>query len=64
MDLESINEKILSMKRIAEDLGQAAEGFPALARNTARLSASIRMLEINVTDLVDLEGRRREFEGV
>jgi hypothetical protein len=31
------------------------EDFPALARNIARILASVKMLEINVSDLVDLQ---------
>jgi hypothetical protein len=29
--------------------------FPALARNTVRILAGIKMLEINISDIVDLE---------
>jgi hypothetical protein len=32
-----------------------SKDFPAVARNTARILSSTKMLEINLSDLVDLE---------
>ncbi len=55
IDLVKINEKIQLMKQTAEALNQAGKSFPALARNTARILASVKMLEINVSDLVELD---------
>jgi hypothetical protein len=43
------------MKRTAEELALAGENFPAIARNIVRISAGIKMLEINISDIVDLE---------
>ena len=54
MDLKALNEKIVSMKQEAEGLHQMADAFPALYRNTERILASIKMLEINISDVVDL----------
>ena len=54
-DLNQINSKIQMMKRTAEELAQAGENFPAIARNIVRISAGIKMLEINVSDVVELE---------
>jgi hypothetical protein len=53
-DLNGIDKKIQSMKRIAGELARAGENFPAIARNIVRISAGIRMLEINISDIVDL----------
>lgn len=53
VDLNDINAKIQLLKNTAEELNQMGEDFPALARNTVRILASIKMLEINVSDLVD-----------
>jgi hypothetical protein len=53
-DLKEINTKIQAMKEVAEDLKQMAGDFPALYRNTVRILASINMLELNVTDVLDL----------
>jgi len=55
IDLNEIDAKIQMMKRTAEELAQAGENFPAIARNIVRISAGIKMLEINISDLVELE---------
>ena len=54
-DIAAMNDKIVAMKKIAAELAQMADEFPAVAKNTARILSSIKMLEINVSDLVDLE---------
>jgi hypothetical protein len=50
-DLKELDSKIQSMKKTAEELKKMGEDFPALYRNTSRLLASIKMLELNVSDL-------------
>lgn len=54
IDINEINSKIQLLKKTAEDLNHIGENFPAIARNTTRIMASIKMLEINISDLVDL----------
>ena len=54
-DLNEIDAKIQLMKKTAEELNRMGENFPALARNTVRILASVKMLEINVSDLVELD---------
>lgn len=54
IDLNQINDKIQLLKKTAEELNQIGEGFPAIARNMVRILASVKMLEINVSDLADL----------
>ncbi len=54
-DLDEIDTKIRLMKRTAEELARAGENFPAIARNIVRISAGIKMLEINISDVVELE---------
>ncbi|MGV7224652.1 MAG: hypothetical protein ACQ9MH_24440 [Nitrospinales bacterium] len=54
-DLNEINTKIQMMKRTAEALAEAGKDFPAIARNIVRISAGIKMLEINISDVVELE---------
>jgi hypothetical protein len=55
IDLAEIDSKIQTMRRTAEELAQAGENFPAIARNIVRISAGIRMLELNISDIVELE---------
>ena len=54
-DLNEIDSKIQLMKRTAEELARAGENFPAIARNIVRISAGIKMLELNISDVVGLE---------
>jgi hypothetical protein len=54
-DLNEIDSKIKMMKRTAEELARAGENFPAIARNIVRISAGIKMLELNISDVVGLE---------
>jgi phosphate uptake regulator len=54
IDLKEINDKIQLMKKTAEELNRIGDDFPAIARNTVRILASVKMLEINISDLVEL----------
>lgn len=54
IDLHEINDKIQLLKKTAEELNRIGEDFPAIARNTVRILASVKMLEINISDLVEL----------
>ncbi|MGD9080828.1 MAG: hypothetical protein PVG96_15885 [Desulfobacterales bacterium] len=54
IDLNQINGKIQLMKKTAEELNRIGEDFPAIARNTVRILASVKMLEINISDLIEL----------
>jgi hypothetical protein len=54
IDLDKINANIVLMKKAAEELNRMGKDFPALARNTVRILASLKMLEINVSDIVEL----------
>jgi len=51
VDLKEIDSKIQSMKKTAEELKQMGEEFPALYRNISRVLASIKMLELNISDV-------------
>lgn len=55
LDLKQIDSKIQLMKRTAEELKLLGENFPALTRNLVRIEASLKMLEINISDLVELD---------
>ena len=53
IDLKEIDKRIQSIRKTAEELRHMADRFPALYRNTARILASIKMLEINISDIAD-----------
>ena len=54
-DIKIINTKIQWLKKTITELNNMAGDFPALARNTKRMLASVKMLEINVSDLTELD---------
>ena len=54
-DLNEINANIQAMKRAAQTLHQLGKDLPAINRNIVRIQASIKMLEINISDIVDLD---------
>jgi len=58
IDIKQIHAKIQLMKSTAEELNQLGENFPALARNTIRILAGLKMLELNISDVVELENVR------
>jgi hypothetical protein len=51
VDLKELDRKIQSMKKTAEELKQMGEDFPALYRNISRVLASLKMLELNISDV-------------
>jgi len=42
------------MKKAAQELKDLSGGIQAIDRNVSRILASVKMLEINVSDLLDL----------
>ncbi|MEJ2588376.1 MAG: hypothetical protein P8165_12515 [Deltaproteobacteria bacterium] len=58
MDLEEklkpIEARIRVMKQAAQELKEMGDGFPAVGRNSTRILAGIKMLELNVSDLLDV----------
>ncbi len=54
-NLNDINNKIQLLKRTAKELSQDADEIPALSKNTARILASVKMLELNITDITDFK---------
>ncbi len=53
INLNELNSKIRLMKECAEELNRLGEDFPALNRNTVRILASLKMLELNISDIID-----------
>ncbi len=55
IDLKAIYSHLQTIKHAAEALKDMSGNFPALDRNTHRILASLKMLEINISDLVELD---------
>jgi len=54
IDLKEMDDRIQLLRKTAEELKQMGTDFPALDRNTARVLAAIRLLELNISDVIDL----------
>ena len=55
VELEKIDAEIHRLKSAAEKIERMAVDFPALSRNSTRILAGIKMLELNLSDLVALD---------
>jgi pyruvate formate-lyase activating enzyme-like uncharacterized protein len=54
-EIKKIDTRIKTIKKAAQELKELSVEFPAVDRNTARILASVKMLEINISDLIDLK---------
>jgi hypothetical protein len=53
-DIEKLDDQIQLLKKAALALSEMGDQFPAVKKNAARVLASIKMMEINVSDVVRL----------
>ena len=53
-DINAIAEKILALKAITMDLKKISGGVPSIDRNAERILSSIRLLELDVTDVSEI----------
>ncbi len=51
-ELKKMDTRIKAIKKAAEELKVLSGGMQAVDRNVERILASVKMLEINVTDLL------------
>jgi aspartate/glutamate racemase len=55
IDLKAISERIAALKKTVLELRSMGADLPCLACNTARILASLKMLEIGFCEAADLE---------
>ena len=53
-DIKGIIEKILALKSIAMELKEISGGVPSIDRNVERILSSIRLLELDITDVSEI----------
>jgi hypothetical protein len=53
-EIRKIDTRIRVIKRAAEELKKFSGGIQAVDRNAQRILASVKMLEINISDVKDL----------
>ena len=51
-EMKKLDTRIKTIKKAAKDLKTLSGGMQAVDRNAERILASVKMLEINVTDLL------------
>ena len=54
-ELKKIDDKIKLLSNTGKELKILAENFPAITRNTTRLLASVKMMELNISDYIDFD---------
>jgi hypothetical protein len=52
-NLKEMAEQIAAIKASVMELKKLSDGIPAVEKNSDRILASIKMLEINISDMVD-----------
>jgi hypothetical protein len=53
-EMKKIDTRIKTIKKVAQELKELSVGIPAVDRNTERILASVKMLEINISDVLDV----------
>ena len=53
-ELRKIDTRIKTIKKAAQELKQLSGGIQAVDRNAERILASVKMLEINISDIFEL----------
>jgi hypothetical protein len=53
--MKKMGTRISAIKRAAQELKELSGGVPAVDRNVERILASVKMLEINVSDVLELK---------
>jgi hypothetical protein len=53
-EIKKLDTRIKAIKKAAQELKALSTRIPAVDRNTVRILASVKMLEINISDVKDL----------
>jgi hypothetical protein len=56
-DVKGMASKIRALRKNAEALNEISGGIPAVDRNVVRILASVRMLEVGISDALKVEGK-------
>ena len=53
-DIEEVDALIKRLRRLAEELKQKSGGIQAVDRNVDRILANVKMLELNISDVMEI----------
>jgi hypothetical protein len=56
-DIKGMVAKIKALRKNAEALKEISGGIPAVDKNADRILASVKMLEINISDTAEIMGK-------
>ncbi len=54
-EIKKIDVKIKLLRDTAEELSSLSDSIPAITRNTTRLLATVKMMELNISDCIDFD---------
>ena len=54
-DLIAVNDKIQLIKILLNELKEEADNFPAIFKNSKRALASLKMMELSISDIIEFE---------
>jgi hypothetical protein len=54
-EMKKMDTRIKAIRRAAQELKEISGGIQAVDRNADRILASAKMLEINISDILDFE---------
>ena len=55
-DIKAMSDIVRSLRKDTEKLKEIGAGMPVVQKNADRILADIRMLEININDVVEMAG--------
>ena len=53
-ETRKLDTRIKAIKKAAQELKKISKGIQAIDRNVERILASVKMLEINISDLLEI----------
>jgi hypothetical protein len=53
-DIEEMDALIKRLRRLAEELKEESGGIQAVDRNVDRILANVKMLELNISDVMEI----------
>lgn len=54
-EIKKIDDKIKLLRDTAEELNSLSDSVPTINRNTTRLLATVKMMELNISDCIDFD---------
>ena len=54
-EIKKIDDKIKLLRDTAEELSSLSDSGPTISRNTTRLLATVKMMELNISDCIDFD---------